>query len=210
MTSRRAGRREREVTATGLPLLRLPETLTDGTILLDAHRPEDAETHWREEDEEMRRRFDAIRPPTLDETRTAIARWIDGRAAGGPMFAYALREPSGRLVGGCELRMRSAEVANLSYWLFPAFRGRGYAARAVAMLCRAAAGVEGLRWLQARIAPDNAGSRRVAEKAGFVAAGMVEEEAWTGVSSLMMLYVRPVALSPSEETRRRIADLKAD
>src|SRR5690242_12419236 len=74
MTSRRVVRREREVTETGLPLLRLPETLTDGTILLDAHRPEDAETHWREEDEEMRRRFDAIRPGTLDETRAAIAR----------------------------------------------------------------------------------------------------------------------------------------
>jgi RimJ/RimL family protein N-acetyltransferase len=198
------------MTEAGLPLLRLPESLADGVILLDAHRPEDAETHWREEDEEMRRRFDAIRPPTLDETRTAIARWIDGRAAGSPMFAYALREPSGRLVGGCELRMRSADGANLSYWLFPAFRGRGYAVRAVAMLCRAAASVEGLRWLKARIAPDNASSRRVAEKAGFVAAGMVEEKAWTGVTSLMMLYVRPVAVYPIEETRRRIAELKGD
>ena len=193
MTSGRRGDRvRREMTKTGLPLLRLPEMLTDGIILLDAHRLEDAEAHWRGEDEEMRRRFDTMRPATLDETRAAIGRWIDGRATGAPMFAYALRTLSGRLAGGCELRMRSTDSANISYWLFPAFRGRGYAGRAVALLCDAAARVAGLRRLEARIAPDNVRSRRVAEKAGFIGAGWVEEKAWTDVSSAMMLYTRPI------------------
>jgi RimJ/RimL family protein N-acetyltransferase len=174
------------------PLLRLPDRLGDGVVLLDAHRIEDAEAHLQGEDAEIRRRFDAERPATLEETRRAMARWIEGRAAGEPMFAYAVRLPSGQLIGGCELRMRSATGANLSYWVFPRFRGRGYALRAVALLCDAAAHIRGLERLEARIAPDNKSSRRAAEKAGFKEAGMVEEKAWTGAVSMMTLYVRPV------------------
>jgi RimJ/RimL family protein N-acetyltransferase len=175
-----------------LPVLRLPDTLADGVVLLDAHRTGDAEAHLDGEDAEMRRRFDAERPATLEETRRAMARWIEGRAAGTPMFAYAVRLPSGELIGGCEIRMRSPTSANVSYWIYPPFRGRGYALRAVTLLCRAAKGVEGLERLEARIAPDNTRSHRVAEKAGFKKAGTVEERAWTGAVATMNLYVRPV------------------
>src|SRR6476620_11167852 len=92
-----------------LLLRNLPADLSDGVILLDAHRMEDAEAHLLGEDEEMRRRFDAVRPATLNETRQALERWIAARDCGGdPMFAYAMRELSGQLIGGCELRMRSA------------------------------------------------------------------------------------------------------
>ncbi|HEX4737707.1 MAG TPA: GNAT family N-acetyltransferase [Allosphingosinicella sp.] len=175
-----------------LPPLRLPERLTDGVVLLDAHRLEDAEVHLRGEDEEMRRRFDAARPATLAETRRAMRRWIDGRTAGRPMLAYALRTPSGLLMGGCELRMCSAGAANISYWLFPQFRGRGHALRAVALLCEAARNGTGLRRLEARIAPDNAPSRRVVEKAGFAEAGLVDETSDTGVTSRQILYIKTV------------------
>jgi RimJ/RimL family protein N-acetyltransferase len=186
-----------------LPLLFLPETLSDGVLLLDAHRLEDAEAHLAGEDEEMRRRFDAPRPATLDETRRAMARWIAGRAAGEPMFAYALRELDGRLIGGCELRMRSAESANVSYWVFARYRGRGHGLRALELLCAAAQAIPGLRRLEARIAPDNRSSRRVAEKAGFEAAGTVEEKAWTGRVSAMILYVKP--LGAARSTRPRLS-----
>lgn len=54
--------------------LRLPQTLSDGEALLDGHTPADAEAHWTGEDDEMRRRFDAPRPATLEETRAAIQR----------------------------------------------------------------------------------------------------------------------------------------
>jgi RimJ/RimL family protein N-acetyltransferase len=174
----------------GLPLLRLPESLTDGVILLDAHAVEDAEAHLRGEDEEMRRRFDAARPATLAETRRAMRRWIEGRATGRPMFAYALRGPSGLLMGGCELRIRSAESADVSYWVFPPFRGRGHAVRAVDLLCEATRSMVWLHRLEARVAPDNPGSRRVAEKAGFIDAGIVDETNPMGARSSMILYVR--------------------
>ncbi|HLZ83563.1 MAG TPA: GNAT family N-acetyltransferase [Caulobacteraceae bacterium] len=176
-----------------LPLLRLPEALSDGVILLDAHTVEDAEAHLEGEDEEMRRRFDAPRPATLADTRAAMARWIEGRAAGGPMFAYALRQPSGRLIGGSEFRMLTPTSANVSYWVFPSFRQQGFGARALALLCEAAAHVENLERIEAHIAPDNLTSRRVAERAGFIEVGSVQETSSTGATTTMTLQVRSIA-----------------
>jgi Acetyltransferases, including N-acetylases of ribosomal proteins len=178
------------MTDEGVLLRQLPDSMTDGLVVLDAHRIDDAEAHHLGEDEEMRRRFDAERPATLDETREAIERWIAGRAAGAPMFAYALRNPSGRLIGGCELRMRSMDSANVSYWLFPSFRGHGYAVRALSLLSDAANRVAGLNRLELRVSPENHASRRVAEKAAFACAGTVEEEVRTGVLRTMLFYIK--------------------
>ena len=176
-----------------LPLLRLPAALSDRVILLDAHTIADAEAHLEGEDEEMRLRFDSPRPATLAETRAAMTRWIDGRAAGEPMFAYALRDASSRrLVGGCELRMLTQRSANVSYWVFPNFRRQGYAARALALLCEAATHIETLERIEAHIAHDNLASRRVAEHAGFVEVGSVQETSWAGATTTMALYARPM------------------
>jgi [ribosomal protein S5]-alanine N-acetyltransferase len=183
---------------TDRPFLCLPETLTDGIVLLDSHRLEDAEAHLAAEDEEMRRRFDAARPATLEQTRNAMARWIEGRAAGGSVFAYAVRRPDGLLIGGCELRMRSATTISASYWIFPRFRRLGHATRALALLLDAAAGIGGLRRVEMRIAPDNGASLRLAEKAGFSEAGEVEHIAWTGMRSTMILFTRQSG-RPAEE-----------
>jgi RimJ/RimL family protein N-acetyltransferase len=176
-----------------LPLLRLPQSLSDGVILLDAHRLEDAQAHFEGEDEEMRRRFDAPRPPTLDETRAAMVRWIEARTAGGPMFAYALRHPGGLLMGGCELRLLSPDRASVSYWVFPKFRRRGYAARALALLCQGAVSIGGLKQIEAHIAPGNIASRRVAERAGFIESGSVEDTSSTGATAMRLRNVRSAA-----------------
>lgn len=180
-------------TSPPLPSIRLPQSLTDGVVLLDAHLLEDAEAHLAGEDAEMRRRFDAERPASIDGTRVAIGRWIEGRRNGGPMFAYAMRLPSGELIGGCELRMRSPVAASVSYWVFRRFRGHGYAVRALSLLCAAAPYIKGLQRLEARIAPDNERSRRVVEKGGFVEGGRVRERGPRGNSAIMVLYVRPIA-----------------
>lgn len=173
--------------------LRLPDAMTDGVIVLDGHTLADAEAHWRGEDDEMLRRFDSPRKGSLEQTRGAIRRWMDARAAGGPMIAYALRQPSGELMGGCEARMRAGDTVDVSYWLFPAFRGHGYASRAMALLCAAVARVDGVRRIEAHIDPDNDASRRLAERCGFVESGVVEDGAWTGETSMRLLYVRRCA-----------------
>lgn len=177
-----------------LLLRNLQPDLSDGVILLDAHRIEDAEAHLLGEDEEMRRRFNAIRRATLDETRQAMERWIAARNCGGdPMFAYAMRNSSRQLIGGCELRMRSPNSANLSYWVFAPFRGRGYALRAVNLLASAAERIPGLSRLELRIAPDHESSQRVARKAGFRHEGTVEERARKNAVSTMEFYTKDVS-----------------
>ena len=179
------------MTPVGVRLRQLPDSMNDGVILLDTHRIDDAEAHLRGEDKEMRRYFDADRPATIEETREAMARWIAGRAVGAPMFAYALRDISGQLMGGCELRMRSVSSANVSYWLFPSFRGHGYAVRALALLSDATSQITALKWLEARISPDNEPSLRVARKAAFTYAGTVQEKVRGGLST-MHVYVKDV------------------
>ena len=172
--------------------IRLPESVTDGEIILDSHIILDAEAHLRGEDEEMLRRFDTSRRSTLEQTRVAIRRWIEARAAGGPMFAYALRQPSRLLVGGCEIRLLSPDRASVSYWIFPKFRNQGYATRALALLCETAARIQNVKEIEAHIDADNIASRRVAEKAGFIETGTVEDESRAGTIVSRVLYVRPV------------------
>ena len=178
---------------TGRPL-RLPERLSDEVVLLDGHVLADAEAHLAGEDAEMLLRFEAPHAATLDQTRAAIGRWIAARAAGGPMIAYAVRDASGELVGGCELRLAAPDSADVSYWVFPAFRGRGYARRALSLLCQAAAGLEDVYWAEAHIDPDNLASRRVAERAGFVETGVVRDPTASGETTRRLLYT--LALRP--------------
>jgi RimJ/RimL family protein N-acetyltransferase len=172
--------------------IRLPASLTDGEITLDGHAMPDAEAHLQGEDEEMLLRFGAARRANIEQTRAAIRRWIDARAAGGPMFAYALRQPSRLLMGGCEIRRPSPDRAAVSYWVFPEFRRRGYATRALLLLCGHAALIQDVRQLEAHIDADNVGSRRAAEKAGFIETGIVHEVSPAGTISARILYARPV------------------
>src|SRR3569832_621276 len=84
-------------------LLRLPERLTDGVIVLDGHVLADAQAHWEGEDAEMMRRFDSIRKATVDEISGAMQRWMDGRTNRGPTLPYATRE-DGVQAGGSQQR----------------------------------------------------------------------------------------------------------
>jgi RimJ/RimL family protein N-acetyltransferase len=168
----------------------LPPTLGDGVIVLDAHTIEDAEAHHAGEDMEMVRRFDRTEKATLEQIRGAMRRWMAMRAARGPQFAYAMRGPAGVLMGGCELQRRRPETAHVSYWLYPAFRGHGYASRGLALLCAEAAKIEGVETIEADIAADNVASQGVALRNGFVRVGTVTEATWAGAIVTLDRYVR--------------------
>ena len=174
----------------------LPLTLTDGVILLDSHTVEDAEAHHAGEDMEMVRRFDGTEKASLEQIRGAMRRWIAMRAAGGPQFAYAMRDlASGVLMGGCEMQRRRLDTAHMSYWTYPAFRGRGYASRALALLCAEAAKIDGIETIEADIAADNFASRGVALRNGFVQAGTVTDETWSGAIVTLDRFVRPARVA---------------
>jgi RimJ/RimL family protein N-acetyltransferase len=176
-----------------LPLRLILATLSDGVVQLDSHTLADAEAHVAGEDREMRLRFEAPDPDAvagLAYVRGVLQRWIDARAAGGPNIVYAVRTLSNDLVGGCEIRRLTPGSANVSYWIYPAFRGRGYAARALRLLSGAAREVAGLERLEAHVDSDNLTSRRLAEAAGFREEGLVEDETEAGGTLTRVLYVR--------------------
>lgn len=85
---------------------------------------------------------------------------------------FALVE-NGALVGSVAA-VRTDGVAELSYWVAPGARGRGAASAGLAMLCNWAADHWDVHRLELQIHPENAGSIRVAEKGGFVNAGLRE------------------------------------
>jgi hypothetical protein len=110
----------------------LPPRLVDGEVVLDSYRAADAEAHFAGEDEEMRLRFEAPGPSTLEQTRNAIFRW--SARCEPSIVNYAMRDRTGRLLGGCEARRTSDTVVEVSYWVFPVYCGLGMAARALALL----------------------------------------------------------------------------
>jgi RimJ/RimL family protein N-acetyltransferase len=156
-----------------------PRTITDGEITLAPYSADDASTHFRAEDEEMRYRFSAPRLATLESTRAAVARWIAGHESGGP-YAYAIKLQTRSLIGGCELRVATENTAYISYWIFLQFRRKGYATKAVGLLGRVAC-ILGIRHLEAHIDRDNYPSLRVVERAGFVYSGLAKDEDADGI-----------------------------
>jgi RimJ/RimL family protein N-acetyltransferase len=143
--------------------------LTDGVIVLDRHTQADAEKHLAGEDEEHARRFGWHPARSTPETvRQAIEKWQGDWLFSGPKRAFAMREAkTGSLVGGCELSLRDDGTAEMSYWVFPPFRRRGFAARAISLACEWAFDELGVERIDLYIEPDNAASRAAAARAGF-------------------------------------------
>jgi RimJ/RimL family protein N-acetyltransferase len=131
--------------------------LTDGTVVLDAFQPEEADSHLAGEDEEQARRFGWFtRGSTLAGVRATIARWHDQWSTQGPVRAFALRlADSEELVGGCKLRLGDGGSASMSYWTFPVFRQRGLATRGVVLVTRYAFDTLGVTDIEVEIEPDN-------------------------------------------------------
>ena len=150
---------------------------TDGVVALTRFVPGDAPTMCEgDKDPELRHRFafpDGF-IPTERHSLEVIAGWEQDWLAG-TRFPFAVRDAvTDALLGGCELQPRAAASANLSFWTYPAHRGRGVASRAVALACHVAFGVLGVRRVEILADPDNSASCRVAERNGFRVVGTRE------------------------------------
>jgi RimJ/RimL family protein N-acetyltransferase len=95
-------------------------------------------------------------------------------AEGGGLFAVEPRD-GGPLVGSIGLFPPSDGFAEAGYWTAPGGRRQGYTAAALGLLCAWAFDEVGLRRVELVVDPDNAGSRGVAERAGFRAEGIVRQ-----------------------------------
>ncbi len=165
--------------------------LTDGVILLRPLTPDDGAAQLAGEDEAMARSLSGGRS-TLATVHTAIERWEHDWRTRGPVRAFGVFDvASETLVGFAEARLAAAYLepaqVNISYGAFAAWRGRGLAGRALELVAGYVGGATDARELVLLIAPENAASVRVAEKAGFCPRGEVERP-----DGRLVRYVRAV------------------
>jgi RimJ/RimL family protein N-acetyltransferase len=166
--------------------------LTDGTILLRLMRAEDATVHRAGEDEEMARWVSGGRS-TLASVNAFIENSRESWRAGGPRRALGIFDrATEQLIGFIEVDLASLVApgqVNVSYGVFPEWRGRGIAEMAIELMSEYLRTSTDARQMVLRIAPANAASLRVAEKAGFTFCGLFEEP--EGRLARYIRYVKP-------------------
>lgn len=178
-------------------------TLTDGVVTLGPFEPEDLAAHLAGEDDEQRRRFGFERPSTEETVRAAMLRWRESWRTGGPVRAFATRDAaSGALVGGCELRLQGDGLAEVSYWTFPPFRGRGFASRSLGLLCGYAFTELGQARVELYAESGNAASLAVAHKAGFTEEGVLRSRATIAGRRRDMVVFSRLASDPGSLERK--------
>jgi RimJ/RimL family protein N-acetyltransferase len=145
---------------------------SDGVIAVRPWRRADAGAvvECLDGDPEIRRWLDRIPQPYT--TADALAFF---RSLGETSFAVVDAE-SGRLLGGIGLHW-SEDVAEIGYWARADARGRGVTTRALVLVAGLAL-EQGAARVQLRADVENAPSRRVAEKAGFTAEGVLRSVHW--------------------------------
>jgi RimJ/RimL family protein N-acetyltransferase len=156
--------------------------LDDGVVRLRPWRVEEADWYVAQAADPEIQRF-TTEPPDLDPAavRAAIEDMLASRAYAGLVITDAV---TGQLLGNAGLAPGpEAGVGEVSYWVAAGARGRAVATRAVRLMV-ALAWECGMHRVQLHARADNAGSQRVAERAGFrrertePAARVVKGESW--------------------------------
>lgn len=143
--------------------------LADGVIRLSPLTLNDVEPHLAGEDAELVRWLSggiSTRQTVEDYIRRCMTQWDTG----GPVYAFGIRVGRGSLAGTIEVQFGQSYLepgaVNLSYGLYPVWRGRGIAARAV-LLAGSYAAKLGASQAVTRVEPGNLPSAAVARRAGY-------------------------------------------
>jgi RimJ/RimL family protein N-acetyltransferase len=144
--------------------------LSDGIIALSPLRLDDAEAHLAGEDEQLVRWLSGG-PGTREGVEDYIRHCREQWDTAGPLRAFGIRVGIDEaLAGTIDLRFTAEGLSpgqvNVAYGLYPYWRGRGLATRAVLLVSRYAAS-EGAKEAVIRVEPGNAASAAVARRAGF-------------------------------------------
>jgi RimJ/RimL family protein N-acetyltransferase len=141
-------------------------TLTDGVVTLRANRLSDADTITAAcQDPEIHRWSLVLPSPYRRADAVAYIERSAEYARSGTSFNFVA------VVDEAVVGSFSTFDAEIGYWVSPDTRGRGIATRGLILLRDWAHEALGHDRLELQIRPDNAASRRVAEKAGFVDSG---------------------------------------
>jgi len=120
------------------------------------------------DDPEVVRRIDFLTSPfTLADAAALVARNSDPDEC----FFGVWESSRRRLIGVIGAHLRGAEEVEIGYWLGRGHQGRGYATEAVTALIAGLRRAYPERQIVAECDPQNIGSWRVLEKAGFRPAG---------------------------------------
>ena len=152
--------------------------LTDGVIFLRPLHLGDAVDHLAGEDEAMAKWLSGGRS-TLSTVQGYITSCQEHWRTNGPRRAFGVFDcSSNRLIGSIEANLAYRSVQgqlNVSYGVFPGWRGKGVAQRALDLMSSYLRSSTELRQMVVRIACENAASLRVVEKAGFQFLGIFDE-----------------------------------
>jgi RimJ/RimL family protein N-acetyltransferase len=153
-------------------------TLTDGVIFLRPLDLSDAADHLAGEDDEIANWLSGGRS-TMASVERYITSCQEHWRTDGPIRAFGVFDcSSNRLIGSIEANLAYRSVPgqlNISYGVFPGWRGKGIARRALDLMSSYLRSATGLRQMVVRIACANAASVRVVEKAGFQFLGVFDE-----------------------------------
>jgi RimJ/RimL family protein N-acetyltransferase len=126
------------------------------------------------QDPEIARWIPLIPIPYREEHARAFLEDSVRRFESGEGYAFAvLDSETGALAGSIAIRVQPFSSGHVGYWVVREARGRGVATAALKALCRWAVAHLGLKRLELVTDPENVGSQRVAEKAGFRREGIM-------------------------------------
>lgn len=152
--------------------------LIDGVIFLRPLHPEGALDHIAGEDDQMAKWLSGGRS-TLETVRSYITSCEEQWRTNGPRRAFGIFDcATSRLIGSIEANLAYRDApgqVNVSYGVFPDWRGMGVAQRALDLMSSYLKSSTELRQMVVRIACENAASLKVAQKSGFQFLGVVEE-----------------------------------
>jgi RimJ/RimL family protein N-acetyltransferase len=151
-------------------------TLTGARVRLRPWRADDVDAVFAACQDAEIQRWTQVPVPYAREHAEGFVRGIAAEtwAEGGGLFAVEPKD-GGPLIGSIALFPPRDGYAEAGYWTAPGGRGQGHTAEALGLLCRWAFDAVGLRRVELVVDPDNAGSRGVAERAGFRAEGVVRQ-----------------------------------
>ena len=152
----------------GVPLPQ--NTLTDGVVEISPLRWADVEPHLAGEDAELVRWLHGG-TGSLATVRAHVRRSIERWVADGPKLSFGIRLDRGTVLAGTidadHDPQPGSRRANLAYGVYPQFRRRGVATRAVLLACRYLSERGDIDRILIDVDPANVASAHVARRAGF-------------------------------------------
>lgn len=153
----------------------------DGRVGLRPFCVADAGAHLSGCDELIIQRLGGGEPSTLAQVEEWLTANAEAWATGHPVVDVGIVDLASSTLCGCVGIQRGLDVltegqVNLSYALYPAWRGRGYATRAVRLAMAVALESQPVVEFVIRAAPDNTESLAVAERAGFTRSEVTSDQ----------------------------------